>query len=528
MAGQIRTSRQEQAKSVLENDLFLFAKYINPQYVYGDVHESVFKWLQEEGPNEHQLLLMPRAHLKSHCIAVWCVWWITKFPATSIVYLSAGEDLASVQIDAIKNMITSDRYRKLWPDMVQKEEGKRARWTAWGFSVDHPTRNKMGTRDMTLIIKTVKSNFTGLHCDAMVYDDIVVPNNAYTETGRREVKAAVSQCASIKNPGGLTKAVGTIYHPSDIYNDFKNATVKHWDEEVGDFTDEQPLWEIREYELETNGDLTGDYLWPREMNPTDGRYYGFNIKTAASIKAQYFSLGENSQFYAQYYNKANDESTEKVSRDAIQYYDPQFIKRGQDGYFYFKDKRLNIVAAMDVAWTVNKGSDYTAIGVIGVTCDWDIFVLALDRFKTQDYDVYYQRVAALHSQWEFRKLHIETNAGGTLVAREIKQKLKQNGATLIVDGKAATGNEGKKEEKHAAVLIPRVKNGQVFFTKGGLTQVAIEEIVLERPANDDLKDVLTSAITNATAPSRGSTQDVSQSRKIQFHNRFGGMVRGMR
>lgn len=527
MAGQSGKSRQEQAREVLEADLYQFARYINPQYCYGEVHEEVFRWLQEEGPNGHQLLLMPRAHLKSHCIAVWCVWWITKHPATSIVYLSAGEDLATVQIDTIKHMITSDRYRKLWPEMLNKEEGKRARWTAWGFSVDHPTRKMMGTRDMTLIIKTVKSNFTGLHCDVMIYDDIVVPNNAYTETGRREVKAAVSQCASIKNPGGITKAVGTVYHPSDIYNDFKCATVKHWDEDTGDFDNEEDLWEVREYELERHGDLTGDYLWPREVNPLDGRSYGFDIKVAASIKAQYFSLGENSQFYAQYYNKANDESSERVSRDAFQFYDPRFIQIGHDGNFYFRDKRLNIIAAMDVAWTVNKGSDYTAIAVIGVTCDWDIFVLALDRFKTQDYNEYYQHVAALHAQWGFKKLHIETNAGGTLVAKEIKQKLKQNGATLIVDGKAATGNEGKKEEKHAAVLVPRVKNGQLFMAKGGLTQVAIEEIVLERPPHDDLKDVLTAAISNAHAPSRSNLQDVKSSRRVKFHKRFGGLVRGM-
>ena len=512
------------AREILEANLFAFAKYINPHYCYGDIHEEVFNWLQQDGRNLHQLLLMPRAHLKSHCIAVWCVWQITRDPCTSIVYLSAGEDLASVQITSIKNMLTCPRYTKLWPEMINKEEAKRDKWAAWGFNVDHPLRKERGIRDLTLIIKTVKANFTGLHCDVMVFDDVVVPNNAYTETGRREVKAAVSQCASIKNPGALTKAVGTVYHPSDIYDDFKKSKIKTWNEELGDFDSEEALWEVKEYEVEDHGDMTGTYLWPRTISPVDGKGYGFSAKVLAGVQSQYFSLGENAQFYAQYYNKCNDPSSEKLNRDSFMFYDPANIKF-YDGHFYMKDRRLYIFSAMDVAWTVNKGSDYTAIGVIGVDADWNIFVLGLDRFKTQDYDVYYRRVEALHQQWGFKKLHIETNAGGTLVANEVKRRLRQNGSTLMVIGKAATGNEGKKEEKHDAILIPRAKNGQLFFAKGGLTQVAIEEIVLERPPHDDLKDVLTSCIAHATAPLKQQTYQPDSKVKRTYHKRFGGRIR---
>ena len=179
---------------------------------------------------------------------------------------------------------------------------------------------------------------------------------------------------------------------------------------------------------------------------------------------------------------------------------------------------------MDVAWTVNKTSDYTAIAVIGVDYENNIYVLALDRFKTQDYDVYYKHIVGLYNEWGFRKLHIETNAGGHLVANEMKRLLRANGAALTVDGKAATGNEGKKEEKHNAVLIPRVKNGSLYFYKGGLTPVAIEEIVLARPPHDDLKDVLTLAISHSLAPARPRYTD-SDKPKVKFNSRFGGRCR---
>ena len=528
MAGTNRKSTRERLKELLETDLWAFAQYINPHYCYGEIHEEVFRWLSMPNANDHQLFLMPRAHLKSHCIAVWCVWQITRDPTSTIVYLSAGEDLATVQVAAIKGMITCDKYRAIWPEMLNKEEGKREKWAAWGFNVEHPKRKEMGIRDLTIIVKTVKANATGLHCSHLVFDDVVVPKNAYNETGRKEVKAAVSQFASIKNPGAETKAVGTRYHPMDIYEQFKNARRKIWNEDFygkgqGDFDGEEDLWEIKEYIAETARDMTGDYLWPRTISAYDGRPYGFNPQVLATIQSQYFALGENAQFYAQYYNDPNDPSSEKVSRDSFQFYKRENVKFN-DGAYWINGKKLAVTAAMDVAWTVNKTSDYTAIAVIGVDWENNIYVLALDRFKTQDYSIYYEHIVGLYNEWGFRKLHIETNAGGHLVANEMKRLLRQNGAALVVQGKAATGNEGKKEEKHCAILLPRIKNGSMFFYKGGLTPVAIEEIVLERPPHDDLKDVLTAAISEGMAPAR-PRQGTDSKNVIKFNRRFGGRTR---
>jgi len=269
--------------------------------------------------------------------------------------------------------------------------------------------------------------------------------------------------------------------------------------------------------------MTGEYLWPRTVSAYDNKLYGFNAEVLATVQAQYFSLNEHAQFHAQYYNDPNDPSSETVSRDSFQYYKRENVVF-DDGNYLINGRKLSIVAAMDVAWTVNKSSDYTAIAVIGTDFENNIYVLDLERFKTQDYDVYYKNLIGLYNEWGFRKLFIETNAGGHLVANEMKRLLRNNGASLVVEGKAATGNEGKKEEKHAAVLIPRVKNGSLFMFKGGLTPVAIEEIVLARPAHDDLKDVLTLAISNAMAPARPRyVQDTK--RKVKFNSRFGGRSR---
>src|SRR5690606_35143275 len=111
------TDKLLEVREFYENDLFEFAKYINPDYMYGDIHRQVFEWLSKaESPK--QLLLLPRGHLKSHCVAVWTVWTITRQPWCSIIYVSAGEELAKAQVYSIKNMLTSDQYRLLWPEMI--------------------------------------------------------------------------------------------------------------------------------------------------------------------------------------------------------------------------------------------------------------------------------------------------------------------------------------------------------------------------------------------------------------------------
>lgn len=522
------TTKQERALAQLkelredyENDLFSFAKYINPHYQYGELHEKVFRWLSKPDACDHQLLLLPRGHLKSHCIAVWCVWIITKKPWSTIVYLSAGEDLATAQVYAIKNMLLSDEYQALWPEMIRKEEAKRDKWSAWAINVDHPVRKERSIRDHTIIVKTIKSNAIGLHCSHLVLDDVVVPRYAYSDVGRREVQASVSQFASIKSPGAITKAVGTRYHPKDLYNLFSEAYKSIWNDESGEFEGKSPLWEIFEEKVENRGDMTGFFLWPRVQCPSTGEWYGFDQHILASIKAQYESTGQMEQFYAQYYNDPNDPDSHRVNRDCFRYYDKRNLTQ-EEGFWHMNGKRLSVFAAMDVAWTEKAKSDYTAIVVIGLDSDGFVFVLDLDRFKTSDFNIYYERVIALCHYWGFRKIRVETNAGGKFVKQEVERLIRANGQTLTIDGAYTTRNEGTKLERHASIAEHRYKQGTIYHFKGGLTPDLEEEVVLERPKHDDLLDALCASIEISKPPgSRNDNRDQGRD-NVVLHPRFGG------
>lgn len=525
-----KTTAQLSIISECQRNLFAFASFLNPYMVYGNIHQEVFSFLSRQD-SERQLLLLPRGHLKSHCLATYCVWRITYNPWTTFVYLSSQEDLAKAQLYVIKSMMTSDRYKLYWPEMFS-EESKEGTWSAYAFDVDHPERRERGIRDHTMIVKTVKSNAQGLHSDELVFDDVVVPQFADTQAGRSELSRSLGYFSSILNPGGTIKAAGTRYHPEDGYASMIAAEVPVWDDEQQEYTGTKPLWNVMERVVEDSPDRSGlgRYLWPRTESPNDGKKYGFDINELAKIKADYMSHQGLTHFYAQYYNDPNDIGSSRLDRSKLQYGDPKYLTFNNGGVHY-KGKKLNVTCAMDVAWSDNNLSDYTAIAVVGADPDGFIYILDLDRFKTTKFNVYYDAAVALQSKWGFRRMKVESNAGGKLVAQEIESLVRKNGGSLVIDTQHSTSQMGKKQERWAAILEPRYESKSVYHFKGGLVQVYEEELMSPRPRHDDLKDAVCMAIELAKAPSNNKRltlrQDTEEedSKVIYLNKRFGGRMR---
>lgn len=514
----------ESKRLELENDLFAFAKYINPTYIYGPIHEEVFRWLQSDDLH-NQLLLIPRGHLKSHCLAVWALWKVTKEPYVTMVYVSATDKLATVQLFAIKQMMESRRYRLLWPDMIQERENDRAVWNKTEIMVDHPLRKERMVRDYTIHATSIKGNNTGLHCDVLLFDDIVIDKNAYTEAGREEVARGAASFIAIKNASAVVKAVGTLYDPRDIYHQWIVGEEEIFDSETGELAGMQKIWSVKQHVVEDSINRSGDgnFLWPRQMHPETGCWEGFDIHTLARKRGEYFSTGRHAEYYSQYYNDANAEHSKRVDENTFQYLDPKFLSF-HDSKVMFNGKELKTFAAMDVAWTQSKRSDYTAIAVVGLDNEGYTYILDLARFQTSQFDVYYNEVIRLHRKWWFRNIQVETNAGGKFVEQELKNRIRLNGDNLAVNGKHSSRNEGTKRERAAAILEPRYANQSVYHFKGGLIAVYEEELILERPAHDDLLDAVCSAVSIAKPPAKQTLNKfyLDNQNKVISDSRFGG------
>lgn len=513
----------DQAKEVREaalSDLFFFAKLVNPGYMYGSIHREIYHWmskyeLYKDGDEltNNKLIMLPRAHLKSHMVATWAAWMIARHPEITILYVSATAELAITQLYDIKNILESKNFQKYFPEYIQPDKGKREKWNENAIIIDHPQRKKEGIRDATVKIAGLTTNTTGWHADVICADDLVVPENAYTEEGRSSVSKKSSQFTSIRNPGGFTMACGTRYHPADIYATWYESVFENYDKD-GNYLGKEKVWDIKEFVVEEDG----LFLWPRTMRE-DGKSFGFDPRTLARISAEYT---DRTQFYAQYYNDPNDPESNRLNRDKFQYFNPKFLVKNGSRWEY-KGNRLNIYAAVDFAYSLERQADYTAIVVIGIDADGFIYVLDIDRFKSFKIIDYFKHIKILHSKWGFKKLRTEVTAAQKSISDSIKDYVKKEGLRLSIDEFRPSKQHGSKEERIAAVLEHRYDDMTVWHQEGGWTPVLEDELIQARPKHDDIKDALAAAVSISVKPTKRSFDKVKDFIDNRMPaSRFGG------
>lgn len=520
-----RRTKQEilDAKSQLrlaaESDLEKFIEIVQPKRLLGNIHRRVIRWWTREGGKNKQLILLPRDHGKSALAAFRVAWELTRDPTLRVLYISSTSNLATKQLKFIKDILTCDRYRMYWPEMVVQEESKREKWTAREISLDHPLRREESIRDPSIFTAGLTSNIVGMHCDIAVLDDVVVQSNAYTEEGREKVRDQYSYLSSIEGVNSKEWVVGTRYHPKDLYADLKSMETEEYDDS-GNVIGVEPLFDELEEQVESSGDGTGEFLWPRQQR-YDGKWFGFDAKILADKRSQYLN---RLHFRAQYYNDPHDIDSSPIQRNLFQYYDPGHLTNSK-GVWFFKGNRLTVVAAVDFAFATGKRADATSIVVVGVDGNRNFYVLEVDRFRTDRTSEYFDHIFKLYQKWGFRKLRAEVSVAQVVIVKSLKEDyIRPRGLSLTVDEFRPSRWQGSKEERIMSVLEPKYANQQIWHNKGGNCQILEEELMSANPAHDDVKDALASAIDFASdlAPVNHFLYR-PQEPIFEFHSKFGGV-----
>lgn len=508
---------KEEIRAAAEADLLVFLHLVAPHLLIGQCHVDLLNWWQSSARKRNCLVLLPRGHLKSQLIAYKTAWELTRDPTSTILYVSATSDLAEAQLGLIKQILTSPVYTKYWPEMVNPEEAKRAKWNNSEIAVDHPARMREGIRDPSVKAAGLTTNITGFHATNVKLDDVVVPGNAYTEEGRQKVANLISQIASIKEPEAITDCVGTRYHGKDQYDTFLKQSYKLYDEN-DEIVAEEWVWDsyIKVVEEE------GVFLWPRARR-ADGKSFGFNRNILSQIKAEY---EDKTQYFAQYYNNPNDPSLIRIGANKFQYFERKFI-REEGGRWWIRDKPINVYAGMDFAFSLKKKADFSALAVVGVDSDNNYYVLDIYRFKTDRISEYFDVILQSYRKWGYKKIRCEINTAQQVIVRDLKENyIKPHGLSLVVDEFRPTRHEGNKEERTAATLEPKYDNMQMWHYKGGEIPALEEELTMAKPPHDDIKDALVAAIDICVPPAK--SRNNSRHGNVVFSNRFGGVSYGAR
>jgi hypothetical protein len=510
----------KEAREKAELSLEAFINLIHPSRLLGHVHKELIIWWTREDALSHQITLLPRDHQKSALIAYRVAWTLTRFPAFRFLYVSSTGQLARKQLKFIKDILTHPIYTKHWPEMVKPVRRHREIWNANEIVVDHPLRAEEAIRDPSILAVGANAETTGMHCDVAVFDDLVVNSNAYKKEAREELKTRASFYASIAGTDSERWVTGTRYHPSDLYSDFMEMEYEEYDDK-GTVLKTTPLYEIFERVVEDKGDGTGEFLWPRQKAP-NGNWYGFNMHELAKKRAEYL---DQTQFRAQYYNNPNDISDAPIDPSLFQYYNRGDLDF-KEGYWFYKDRRLNVFAAIDFAFSLDKKADYTSLVVVGVDGFNNYYVLGIARFRTIKISDYYDCIFQFYDKWKFRKLRAEVSVGQKVIVKDLKENyIQPSGLNMYIEEHRPVSGMGSKEERIHATLQPRYNNGQVWHYKGGNTQILEDELVSSRPEHDDVKDALANCIDICIAPSiQHMNNKQRRVKRNEYVGRFGGIA----
>lgn len=502
------TAAQREIKTLCENDLKAFVALVAPQRMLGHCHLDLLDFFSDSHQEgSHKLALWPRSHQKSFLIALWCAHRLITKPEATILYASATASLAYLQLGSIKQTLMSPIVSLYWQGLCNPEEGKRELWRQDQIAVDHWKRREEAVRDPSLMAVGMGANITGTHFDVVVLDDIVVYDNCNTPELRRSTATWYSLLSSILNPGGIIQAVGTRYHPQDLYQSLIDMKEEVFDDE-GNVIEERQVYKVSQKVVEENG----EFLWPKQRRK-DGKWFGFDKTVLAKTRSSYL---DRAQFFAQYYNDPSDPTKQIVQE--FEYYERDLLTQ-RENRWYLGSRLLNVFAAIDFASTVSKKSDYTCICVIGMDTENNIYVLDINRFKTDKISVMQEELTKMYSKWRWIKLRGEATAAQNLVVNQIKEMNRKLNLFYTIEIFKPTTDKLVRMKTN---LEPRYAAKALFHYRGGNCQLLEDELMSDRPPHDDIKDSLASAVEIASPPV--GHRAIRREDNVIYNTKFGGIA----
>lgn len=501
------------------NDLKAFIALAAPHQVMSDAHKELCDWMMDND-DEFKLVLWPRDHGKSRICAFYGSWRIVRNPAIAIIYLSATSGKAEEQLRFIKTILDNKTMAKYFPGLLHPVAAKRSAWNNTEIIVDHPERGVHGKVDNTLTAVGLTTTVTGKHADLIIADDAVSSENN-NDRGRKLLREKFSYLGSVLAGDGTILGVGTRYHPKDLYDTIMNTEVEEYNEAGEEEGDTYKLYKLHQREVEKDG----EFLWPRKQEG-DGRRFGFDVKILSRKRAMYNNIRD---FYAQYYNSPNEDSTNTMERDLFQYYKRAEMATDSGDWYLADGSSLTLYCAFDPAFSVGDRADYSAITVGGVASDGRIFNLHNERFKTDKISEMLRRLQSVYDKFRFRRLRIEAVAGQKAIAQHLADQMKSSGIYVPIDffrpermAKDSSDDRSNKRIRIMNTLEPLYRAGKIWHYRGGLTSSLEDEIVLNSPPHDDLADSWFMCVDSMPKVSRQKKNRIVNT--IHYQSRFGGVA----
>jgi predicted phage terminase large subunit-like protein len=367
-----------------QESFMAYVKLMWPGFVHGRHHALMAKKFEEiaSGKLKRLIINMPPRHTKSEFASYLLPsWFLGKFPNKKIVQSSNTSDLAVGFGRKVRNLVDSEQYTTVFPNVALRQDSKSAGRWATNANGEYFAIGVGGT-------------MTGKGADLLIIDDPHSEQEAALAQGDPSVFDKVYEWYTSGprqrlQPGGAIVVVMTRWAQKDLTGKILADAAKR------DKTDE---WEVIELPAIMP---SGNPLWPEF----------WSLKELAALREEL----PVSKWNAQYQQTPTGEEGALVKREWWKVWDSENPPRCEF-----------MIQSWDTAFTKNERSDYSACVTLGVFYFNDDpenpNIILLDAFqKRMEFPELKEKAYAHYMEWEPDAFVVEAKAAGAPLIFELRR-----------------------------------------------------------------------------------------------------------
>ena len=446
-------ARKNKVQDKAQDDFMAFVNYVWPNFIHGRHHERMARAFEKVARGECKRLIinMPPRHSKSEMASYLLpAWFLGKFPAKKIIQASYNTELAIGFGRKVRNLVGSDVYRDIFPNVELRADSKAAgRWNT----------NHNGD----YFAAGVGANLAGRGADICIIDDPHSEQQAILAESDPTIYDKTFEWYSSGprqrlQPGGAIILVMTRWSKRDLCGQILKSSAQRSGED----------WEVIDFPAILPSD---NPLWPEFWK-----------------KEELYALRKelpSGKWMAQYQQQPTSDVSAIIKREWWNMWEEDVPPHCEI-----------ILQSWDTAFTKNERSDYSACTTWGVFYKPDdtgllqANIILLDAFKKRmEFPELKQMTFEMYKEWDPDILIIEAKASGGPLIYELR--------AMGVPVQDFTPTRGNDKISRVNAISDIFASGRVWAPNTHWAEELIDEMVgfPGGSEHDDLTDSATMAIT---------------------------------
>ena len=447
----IAEARKAVTKQKAANDFMAYVNYVWPGFIHGRHHEKMARAFERVARGEVKRLIinMPPRHTKSEFASYLLPsWFLGMYPGKKIIQTSHTAELAVGFGRKVRNLVDSDAYKDIFPDVALQSDSKAAGRWATNYGGDYFAIGVGGA-------------VTGKGADLLIIDDPHSEQEAALSETNPEIydktyEWYTSGPRQRLQPGGAIVVVMTRWSKKDLTGQVLKAAAQRSGEE----------WEVIDFPAILP---SGKPLWPQF----------WSLKELSALKEEL----PNGKWMAQYMQQPTSDVSAIIKREWWR------IWPDDDAPFC-----EFVIQSWDTAFLKTERSDYSACTTWGVFYKPDSLginranIILLNAFKSRmEFPELKQRAMQEYKEWNPDTLVVEAKAAGSPLIFELR--------AMGIPVQEFTPTKGNDKIARLNSVADIFASGMVWVPNTSWAEELVEEVAsFPSGEHDDMVDSMSQAL----------------------------------